>query len=87
VTSCTEFFLRETWTRPIKLSEGTGNAATEHVQTFAIGDGAEYIRLSPNIPTISTPSLSAVKVFQVSSSREPSNPPLLLTNIFCERLS
>jgi hypothetical protein len=35
--------------------------------SFAIGDGAEYIRLSPNIPTFNTSSLSAVRNFQVFS--------------------
>jgi hypothetical protein len=48
-----------------------GNAATEHVQAFAIGDAAEHIGLFPNIPTINIPSLSAVRVFRVFNSRNP----------------
>jgi hypothetical protein len=64
-----------------------GNAPTNHVRLVCYWRRSRTYRLPPNIPTINTPYLSAVREFQVFCPRQPSNSPLLLTNIFCERLS
>jgi hypothetical protein len=77
--------------RNLNLADKTyrmhGNAATKHVQVFAIGAGAEHIACSPTSRLSIFRLCPQYEIFESSSPREPSSSPLFIANISCERLS